>query len=181
MSRKPSRRRPSASCPKSVPPKSPIFTAAQHELVTKRRGELAELAFTLKAATLGFGVSKPFGDSERYDVILDARSLTPSRRRPRKGADPNPPLWRVQVKCTTQVVDQMFRLNAHRRIAGRAVPYKPGEIHFLAAYVIPEDTWYIVPLQVFLGRTSLLFRSRHDPKPGMYDEYNEAWHLLRTN
>jgi hypothetical protein len=73
----------------------------------------------------------------------------------------------------------MYRLNAHRRIGGRAVPYKPGEIHFLGAYVIPEDTWYIVPLQAFLGHTSLLFRSRHDPKPCMYDNYNEAWHLLR--
>jgi hypothetical protein len=178
MSRKPSRRRPSASRQKCAPGE-PIFTAAQHELVTKRRGELAELAFTLKAATLGFGVSKPFGDSERYDVILDARTLAPPRRRSRKDADPNPPLWRVQIKCTTQVVDGMFRLNAHRRIGGRAVPYKPGEIHFLGAYVIPEDTWYIVPLQAFLGHTRLLFRSRHDPKPGMYDNYNEAWHLLR--
>jgi hypothetical protein len=81
MSRKPSRRRPSASRQKCAPGE-PIFTAAQHELVTKRRGELAELAFTLKAATLGFGVSKPFGDSERYDVILDARTLTPPKRRP---------------------------------------------------------------------------------------------------
>ncbi len=63
MSKKPSRRRPSASRPESVP-NPPIFTAAQCELVTKRRGELAEPALTLKAATLGFGVSKPFGDSE---------------------------------------------------------------------------------------------------------------------
>src|SRR5579864_7341802 len=45
-----------------------------HELTTKRRGELAELAFTLKAASLGFGVAKPYGDSERYDFIVDARS-----------------------------------------------------------------------------------------------------------
>src|SRR5436305_8866301 len=143
MSRKPSRRRPSASRPKSVPQNPPIFTAVQRELVTKRRGELAELAFSLKAATLGFGVSKPFGDSERYDVIIDARSLTPARRCPSKHADPNPPLWRIQVKCTTQVVDGMSRLNAHRRIGGRAVRHKLGELHSLAAYVLPEDTWYI--------------------------------------
>jgi hypothetical protein len=230
MSRKPSRRRPSASRPKSVPQNPPIFTAAQRELVTKRRGELAELAFTLKAATLGFGVSKPFGDSERYDVITDSRTLVPSSQPPASSGapcvsrslrekwgcsscqtlrslqthrkknhgcpvlrdlrkhipaspacplDPNPPLWRVQVKCTTQVTDGMYRLNAHRRIGGRAVPYKRGEIHFLAAYVIPENTWYILPLDAFLGSTSLLFRSRHDRKRGMYDQYREAWHLLR--
>ncbi|MGH9494656.1 MAG: group I intron-associated PD-(D/E)XK endonuclease, partial [Candidatus Sulfotelmatobacter sp.] len=51
--------------------------ARRHELNTKRRGELAELAFTLKAASLGLGVSKPYGDSERYDVIVDPRSWSP--------------------------------------------------------------------------------------------------------
>jgi hypothetical protein len=33
-------------------------------------GELAELAFMSKAASLGFGVAKPYGDSERFDFIL---------------------------------------------------------------------------------------------------------------
>ena len=37
----------------------------------KQRGELAEMAFTYKAAGLGFGVAKPYGDSESYDFILD--------------------------------------------------------------------------------------------------------------
>lgn len=36
----------------------------------KAKGELSELAFVLKAASLGFGVSKPHGD-ERYDFVLD--------------------------------------------------------------------------------------------------------------
>lgn len=254
----PSRRRPQASRSKSVPPQpspsypnqNPLFRSTQRELVTKRRGELAELAFTLKAASLGFAVSKPFGDSERYDVIVDARQLltrnrchsncptlqaahkkdstdvetaasavprseasggagismkspAPARKkshplstRPKLScpalrvldtAAPNPwcplhpvpPLWRVQVKCSTQLVDGLYRLNAHRRTGGRAVPYLPGEIDFLAAYIIPEDTWYIVPLEAFLGSTSLLFRRRADPKPGLYDQFNEAWHLLR--
>src|SRR5713101_7932451 len=50
----------------------------------KQRGELAEMAFTYKAAGLGFGVAKPYGDSERYDFILDSGVK----------------LWRVQVKST---------------------------------------------------------------------------------
>jgi len=33
-------------------------------------GELAELAFMSKAASLGFGVAKPYGDSGRFDFIL---------------------------------------------------------------------------------------------------------------
>jgi hypothetical protein len=93
--------------------------------------------------------------------------------------DPNPPLWRVQVKCSTQLSTGLYRVNAHRRSNGRAVPYLPGEIDFFAVYIIPEDTWYIIPLAATRGKTSLLFRRRRDPKPGLYDAYREAWHLLR--
>jgi PD-(D/E)XK endonuclease len=92
---------------------------------------------------------------------------------------PIAPLWRVQVKCSTQLTDGLYHLNAHRRTGGRAIPYLPGEIDFLAAYIIPEDTWYIIPLEAFLGSTSLLFRRKKDRKPGHYDQYKEAWHLLR--
>src|SRR5215472_11894950 len=52
-------------------------------LTTKRRGEIAELAFVLKAASLGFGVSKRFGDSERYDTIVDSRNITKRPCNPR--------------------------------------------------------------------------------------------------
>jgi hypothetical protein len=249
-----SRRRPSASRSKLVQ-KKPVpaanlpQTPQQRELNTKRRGELAELAFVLKAANLGFGVARPYGDSERYDVVLDARDLLPRRRRARPASvrqecagravpprtkgpchsersrserdgaveepgasradskrsdaernvnqtaqktprrqspeiptcppDPSPPLWRVQVKCSTQISTGLYRVNAHRRANGRAVPYLPGEIHFFAVYIIPEDTWYIIPLCATRGVTSLLFRRRRDRRPGLYDAYREAWHLLR--
>jgi hypothetical protein len=102
-----------------------------------------------------------------------------SRTNLARDAGLSPPLWRVQVKCSTQLECGLYHLNAHRRTGGRAVPYLPGEIDFLAAYIIPEDTWYIIPLSAFLGSTSLLFRRHDDPKPGIYDEFKEAWHLLR--
>jgi hypothetical protein len=82
------------------------------------------------------------------------------------------------VKCSTQLCNGLYRINAHRRINGRAVPYLPGEIHFIAAYIIPEDTWYIIPLHATFGVTSLLFRRHRDRRPGLYDAYREAWHLL---
>ncbi len=200
---KPAKSKPAQGKPAKSKPAGYNPSAAMHrELVTKRRGELAELTFSLKAYHLGFGVSKPYGDSERYDVILDARSLT-ARRRKIKDAGlscaasrtvkcrrkppatiprfPSPPLWRVQVKCTTHLVEGFYHLAAHRHASGRAVPYLPGEIDFLAAYVLPEDTWYIIPLGAFVGRTSLLFRRRDDPRPGLYDAYREAWELLRPS
>ena len=57
---------------------------------SKRKGELSEAAFLLKATSLGFGVAKPWGDSERYDFILDSRER----------------LWRVQVKSVGTLRDR---------------------------------------------------------------------------
>src|SRR5713101_8145260 len=122
----------------------------QRETTTKRRGELAELAFILKARTLGFSLAKPFGDSERYDFIIDSGKN----------------LWRIHV-------------NSHRRTNGNVVAYAASEIDFLVAYIIPEDAWFILPIQAILTRTSLLFCFRDDPKGGLYGAYREAWDLLR--
>ena len=41
-------------------------------VTAKRLGERAEAAFLAKASGLGFGAAKPWGDSDRYDFILDA-------------------------------------------------------------------------------------------------------------
>ena len=140
----------------------------ERDLNGKRRGELAELAFMLRAMMLEFAVCKPYGDSERYDCITDSRE-----------PDRMPKLSRVQVKCSSTVVWSQYHLNAYRRVRGGAVPYKLTEIDFFAVYIIPEDTWYIIPLADILGINSLMFRSKHDPRPGLYDKYREAWHLLR--
>jgi len=139
-------------------------TPRQRELTTKRRGELAELAFTYKAATMGFGVAKPYGDSERYDFVLDAGGR----------------FVRVQVKSSTTLLNGLYHINCHRRTGGRAVPYSPSEIDFLVAYIIPEDAWFILPITVVAHRTSLLFNPKGYPRgDGLFGAYREAWHLLR--
>jgi len=162
-----STRRPPASRLRTVPP----VHSLRRELTTKRRGELAELVFQLIATRMGFAVCKPYGDSERYDFVLDSRLPHPRFQLASL-------LWRVQVKASTQLLNGLYRVNAHRRTGRRAVPYRPGEIDFIAAYIIPEDTWYIIPLHAVRG-TSLLFRRKKDRRPGLYDQYREAWHLLR--
>ena len=40
---------------------------------TKRTGERSEAAFLYQASQRRFAISKPWGDSERYDFILDNR------------------------------------------------------------------------------------------------------------
>ena len=133
-------------------------SARHKEITTKRRGELSELAFTFKAASMGFGVAKPYGDSERYDFILDSGQK----------------LRRIQVKSTTTVLNGRYHVNSHRRTNGSVVAYDPSEIDFLVAYVIPEDAWFILPIRDILTRTSLLFCFRDDPNGGLYGVYREA-------
>jgi hypothetical protein len=162
-------------------------TARQQEYSTKRRGELSELAFVYKAASLGFGVAKPYGDSERYDFVLDSRiEVEPREERAsqepeEKWAERDFPhkLWRIQVKATTQLLNGQYRINAHRRIYCRAVAYHPSEVDFLVAHIIPEDSWFILPIRAAEGRTSLFFSPRNFPRLGLYDAYREAWHLFR--
>jgi len=54
----------------------------------KRTGEHSEIAFLYRSDQRQFAISKPFGDSEKYDFILD--------NLPR----PVVTLNRIQVKCT---------------------------------------------------------------------------------
>ena len=159
--------RPAQKPPTAALPQAPLTSGEKREANTKRRGELAEIAFLHKALALGFRVSKPYGDSDRYDFITDPCNL-PGRT----------PLYRVQVKCTTQFIDGSYHLNAHRRINGKAVPYTLDEIDFFAALVMPEDSWFIIPLSHVLGITSFMLRSKRDHRPNRYTPYREAWRLL---
>ena len=153
-------RRPKPVRAKTVPTK----TAQEYELTTKRRGELSELAFIFKATSLGFHVSKPYGDSERYDFILDNGSR----------------LLRIQIKSTTTMLCGLYRINSHRRTNHGVLPYKPSAVDFLIAHVIPEDAWFILPIGTIQDRTCVLFPPRHHPrKHAHFAAYREAWHLLR--
>jgi len=181
--------------PQTTRPQTPF----ERELTTKRRGEISELAFALAAARHGFGIARPYGDSERYDIILDPAHLpsvipTVAQRKPAKrracpeqakrheanllSSSAHTRLIRVQVKSSTQLQCGLYRVNAHRRINGRAVPYTLAEIDFFAAYVIPEDSWFIFPLAHILGSTAVTLSPKRRRKPHCNDPYREAWHYL---
>ena len=126
----------------------------------KTKGELGELAFSLKAASLGFGVAEPHGEDEAYDFILDSGQR----------------LWRVQVKS----MYKPFR-NGYRT-AGRhdnQTIYKADEIDFLVAYVVPRDIWYVIPVNRITPSCLLLFYPSGCRRGGGHFEcYREAWHLM---
>lgn len=132
----------------------------------KERGEWAELLFMAKAAELGFKLSKPWGESAPYDVVIDLRGR----------------FVRVQVKSTmarvrfmrTHYKQNMYEIHA-RRNSGR--PYQVSDFDFLAVYIIPEDLWYIVPVSVAVHWRTM--RVIPGGKVNRHAQYEEAWHLLR--
>jgi hypothetical protein len=122
----------------------------------KWMGEVGESAFLHKAMELGLMVAKPWGDSSRYDFVVDSGER----------------LLRVQVKSTGCVCKGRYAVAAHG--SDRMTGYGPEEIDFLVALVVPEEVWYVIPVQAFAPRRQLWLypRGEHD---GQYEEYREAW------
>jgi len=126
----------------------------------KQRGEWVEMLFMARAAEHGFQVSKPWGDSASYDFVVE------------HGAK----CVRVQVKSTM-----------HQRHGGHCCqvrgshqrPYVDSSFDFAAIYLIPADAWYIIPTAQIAGQVSLFFSPKL--RNSKYGQYEEAWHLLRTD
>jgi hypothetical protein len=128
----------------------------------KERGEWAELYFMMLAAGQGMKVSKPFGESGKYDV----------------GVENQKRVLRVQVKSTIYSErDNEYSFNLMGMDPERQ-KYPPGTLDFFAILLIPVDIWYIVPFERIIATTrSLHFSPRS--KRQKYGEYCEAWHLLK--
>ncbi len=58
-------------------------------------------------------------------------------------------------------------------------PYQESDFDYLAVYVIPKDTWYIIPSDVATKRIAIRV-CPGNPK-NQYEGYREAWHLLRQS
>ena len=130
---------------------------------TKRCGERSEAAFLHKASSLGFGVAKPWGDSERYDFILDNGSR----------------LLRVQIKSTDTLRANAYETRATYSVGKSRAVYSSGDIDFLVAHIIPLDLWYVLPVRACLPSPMLRFYPHRHNKPMRLEKYREAWHLMK--
>jgi hypothetical protein len=128
----------------------------------KWAGEQAEAAFLNKATSLGLSVSKPWGDSERYDFVVNA-----GRR-----------MLRVQVKSTAYQHGGRCRYSINALC--HAALYTEDEIDFLAVYIVPLDLWYIIPVKACLNRKSLRFYPKATTFRSRYEKYREAWWRLQS-
>lgn len=133
----------------------------------KHQGELVEVAFLHKAVSLGFAVAKPYGDSQRYDFIVDY----PDNLDPR--------LLRVQVKSTAILHQGCYRVwCAHSRTRRNRAAYSERQIDFLVAYIIPENAWYVFPVGILGPRTCVKLFTHHRKTRSHFEQFREAWHLM---
>ena len=123
----------------------------------KKRGEWVELRFMAEAAEHDLPASKPLGDSENFDVVVG---------RPGK-------FVAVQVKCT--VFQSKNGEGYVCSVCSSHKVYRAEAFDFLAAYVVPEKAWYILPAKEIVGMRSVTLCA----PTGRYEKYRDAWKLLR--
>jgi hypothetical protein len=115
------------------------------------------MCFMMRAAVLGLEVSKPWGDTAHYDFVVErARHMA-----------------RVQVKSTISRYHTGYSCKV-RDCHGGA--YHGDPFDFVAAYLILEDIWYIIPAKILRGKSSVGLYPRL--KWSKYEPFREAWHLL---
>ena len=131
----------------------------------KKRGEWVELQFMAAAASRGYHILKPWGDSLAYDV----------------GIDQSAHFLRVQVKSTSS--RRRSGYYCRFRGGGRAHGYDLARVDLFASYVIPTNVWYLIPAAVILTpkpKNGILLCPELSPRynRNKYEPYREAWGLL---
>ena len=124
----------------------------------KDRGAWAELCFAMRAMQEGLRPARPWGEPSGYDFLVHHKSTR---------------IFRVQVKST--ICEMGTGYECTMRTCHH--PYKKDSFDFVAAYVIPEDVWYILPEKLVRGMSTVGLYP--DMVGAKYDAYKEAWYLLR--
>jgi hypothetical protein len=129
----------------------------------KRMGELSELDFLRKAMGMGMIVSKPWGDSYRYDFVCDAGGR----------------LWRAQVRSTEHRFGARgYAVHASIYVGRKIVGLTEKDIDVLIGYIVSRDIWYVVPVRAFMPRKNLWFYPDGSKKGAMFEKWREAWWVM---
>jgi hypothetical protein len=142
-------------------PNAPPHLHMQDRENSKRRGEVAEAMFLTKMATMGFSVATPWGDSDKYDLIVDTGAR----------------LLRVQVKSSHRPSKYGgYHVPAH----ARGVSYRASDVDLLVAYVVPHDAWYVFPPRTFQNMKSMNLYPKFLRRKSKFEKYRDAWKFFDT-
>jgi hypothetical protein len=144
-------------------PTSAASLRTQGKIPPKRMGELSELDFLRKAMGMGMIVSKPWGDSYRYDFVCDAGGR----------------LWRAQVRSTEDRFGARgYAVHASVYVGRKIVGLTAKDIDVLIGYIVSRDIWYVVPVRAFVPRKNLWFYPDGSKKGAMFEKWREAWWVM---
>jgi hypothetical protein len=133
---------------------------------TKRQGEWAEYLLIVKLIELGLNPLRPLLSGLAYDVGAE---------NPR-----NRGFKRVQVKSASfKDPYGFYAINCHRTTSpGLRRRYRKTEIDVFAIYLIPENTWYIIPASIACKSLDIRLHPQGRGIGAKAEKYREAWHLM---
>jgi PD-(D/E)XK nuclease superfamily protein len=104
--------------------------------------------------------TQPWGDSDRYDVIVRFDKI----------------FCRVQLKSVFAM--QPSRHSYRVKTTGSSnSTYSADEIDFLVAYIFAKDVWYALPVAIIAGRDAICVRP--ESEKCRLVQYREAWNLMK--
>jgi hypothetical protein len=110
----------------------------------------------------GNTVTKPWGDSARYDFAIEKAGR----------------FQRVQVKSTASRDGASYACNVIWSAPhGRSRKYSPKDVDFFAILVVPDEAWYIIPIADLKRARSQFYLNPRNPR-NRYFRYLEAWHFF---
>jgi hypothetical protein len=126
----------------AIPMEERIYTNDRKN--TKTIGEISEVQLMAKLALLGKVILRPFGDNQRYDLVIDDSGK----------------FQRIQIK-TGKLKNGVIIFNTQsstipsRKIYGRLYA---GEIEFFGVYCPQNNKSYLVPMSIVGNRGNLSLR-----------------------
>lgn len=132
-------------------------SACRNRFTASRRGDIGEAVFLAKATSLGFDVARPWGNSSPFDFIVHSGRHC----------------WRVQVKSAHHPDGRRYTVRAR----ADNFSYTRDNLDFLVAVVVPENVWYVVPVEA-LGTLPLLWLCPYAGSAARFERYREAWCLM---
>ena len=158
---------------------------------SKYLGELAESIFQTEALKRNFVVSKPWGDNQSYDYVLENN---------------HGKLFKIQVKSSARYAkgDRGYNFNVgkgssgknakkdgsgldangEQRKAGKA-PYKLGEVDFYCCYHHIEKNWHLLPERAIESEDDpgvLLQNIKVSMAEGTkYSSYKDQWEVFNES
>jgi len=107
---------------------------------TKLIGNIGEAKALSKFVELEIPVLLPFGDNERYDMVIDLKGK----------------FYRIQVKTTEKITSGCIKFSAYQSYKSYTRYYTNDEIDYFILYCIPLDKLYMMAIKDITANDILL-------------------------